>query len=95
MKKYLILSVILFALSLYLCLFSSCSYTNGLHSDSTNEDNESVDKYDKGTIEDNNNPEIFTYQEAYDLFKEVYSWGTHADYIEYVDNEANKMKNEV
>ncbi len=37
----------------------------------------------------------FSYRDAYNKFKEVYSWGSHAEYIEYVDNEADKLKNEV
>lgn len=42
---------------------------------------------------DKNDP--FGYRDAYDKFSEVYSWGSHAEYIEYVENEADKLKNEV
>ncbi len=50
---------------------------------------------DEDSNEELKEKEYFSYTDAYEMFKDVYSWNSHAGYIEFVDNEANKMKNEV
>ena len=47
------------------------------------------------TLDKDNEKAPFGYRDAYEKFQEVYSWGSHADYIEYVEYEADKLKNEV
>lgn len=37
-------------------------------------------------------PTAFTYRDAYELFKDVYQQGTHAEYLAHVNGEAEKMK---
>lgn len=37
-------------------------------------------------------PRIFTQRDAYELFKDVYSQGTHHEYLEYVGQQAEEMK---
>ena len=89
-----------------LCTLSSCGFKNTPTDDGAGRSDTAVVPTDPGDEtgdtasyasehEGENAREIFTYRDAYDMFKEVYSWGTHAEYCEYVSNEANKMKNEV
>ena len=95
MKKIILLLMVAFTLIISTCLLSSCHNKAG--TDTTKECSDDFFEKDNNEIikTESKQYEIFTYQEAYELFEEVYSWGTHADYIEYVNNEANKMKNEV
>ena len=37
-------------------------------------------------------PRAFTQRDAYELFKDVYSQGTHHEYLEYVGQQAEEMK---